>query len=161
VHRALIRALKLGDGGPGRNETAQYAETAEQITATERRAQAAERDAVDRYLAAFMADRIGEVFAARVSGVTRFGLFITVSENGANGIVPRSALPDDLWRHDEREQTLTGRHTGLIYRLAQEVEVRLAEANPVTGGLVFRLMHGVPVRPAGRAGRLGKRSRFR
>lgn len=161
VHRVLIRALKLGDGGPGRNEAAQYAETAEHITATERRAQAAERDALDRYLAAFMADRIGEVFAARVSGVTRFGLFVTVSENGANGIVPRSALPDDLWRHDEREQSLTGRHTGLIYRLAQEVEVRLAEANPVTGGLVFRLMQGIPVRPTRRAGLLGKRSRFR
>jgi ribonuclease R len=91
-----------------------------------------------------MAEKVGERFAARISGVTRFGLFVTISDNGASGIVPVSSLPDDFWQHDEGEQTLTGRRTRLVFRLAQEVEVRLREATPVTGGLVFHIMQGTP-----------------
>jgi ribonuclease R len=161
VHRALIRALRLGEDGLGQAQKSRFEGIAEHLTATERRAQTAERDAIDRYLAAFMSARVGSVFAARISGVTRFGLFVTVMENGASGIVPRSALPDDLWRHDEREQTLTGRRTGLIFRLGEEVEVRLSEANPVTGSLAFQLMQGVPAQPSSRVRHSGKRSRFR
>ncbi len=146
VHRSLIRALRLGPGGLSAEEAAELDVAAEHVTATERRSVAAERDATDRYLAAFMAERIGATFPARISGVTRFGLFVTLAENGASGIVPRSSLPDDLWWHDEREQTLTGRRTRLVFRLAQEVEVRLAEATPVTGGLVFHVMQGAPPR---------------
>ncbi|MDE2008378.1 MAG: ribonuclease R, partial [Rhodospirillales bacterium] len=143
VHRALVRALRLGPDGLEPDAGAGFEDTGAHITATERRAQAAERDAIDRYLAAFMADRVGQSFAARVSGVTRFGLFVTVGENGASGIVPRSALPDDLWHHDAREQSLSGRRTRLVFRLGQAVEARLAEANPATGSLLFHLMRGV------------------
>ena len=151
VHRALIRGLNLGAGGLGEEEAARFEETAEHITATERRAQLAERDAIDRYLAAFMADKVGKIFAARISGVTRFGLFVTVADSGASGIVPTSSLPDDFWMHDERTQTLSGRRTRLTFRLAQEVEVRLSEASPLTGGLVFHILQGdpsTPLRPA-------------
>jgi len=144
VHRALIRGLQLGADGLGDDEGAGFEVTAEHITASERRAQLAERDAVDRYLAAYMADKTGARFNARISGVTRFALFVTVAESGASGIVPVSTLPDDYWRHDETGQTLTGQRSGLVFRLAQEVEVRLAEASPVTGGLVFHVMQGIP-----------------
>ena len=140
VHRALISGLGLGTGGLGPAEAAGFEQTADHITATERRAQLAERDALDRYLAAYMADKTGAHFAGRISGVTRFALFVTVGESGASGIVPIATLPDDYWQHDAREQTLTGRRTRTAYRLAQEVEVRLAEASPVTGGLVFHIV---------------------
>ena len=142
MHRALIAGLKLGRGGLTEAEAASMADTAEHITATERRAALAERDAIDRYLAAFMADKVGAHFAARISGVQRFGLFVTVSGSGASGLVPLSALPDDYWMHDEPTQSLTGRRTGQTFRLAQEVEVRLAEASPITGGLIFQLLQG-------------------
>jgi len=152
VHRALIAGLKLGVGGLEAEETARLPDTCEHITATERRAALAERDAIDRYLAAFMADKVGAVFGARISGVTRFGLFVAVVESGANGLVPISSLPDDFWMHDESRQALTGRRSGVEFRLAQEVEVRLAEASPVTGGLVFHIMgRGDAARP--RSGR--------
>ena len=144
VHRALIAGLKLGLDGLQAEEAASFPETAEHITGTERRAQLAERDAVDRYLAAYMAEMVGERFAARISGVTRFGLFVTVSDSGASGLVPVSSLPDDYWQHDEGEQTLTGRRSHLVFKLAQDVEVRLVEATPVTGGLVFHIMQGIP-----------------
>ena len=166
VHRALIRGLRLGDGALADDEAQRFPDTALHITATERRAQLAERDAIDRYLAAYMADKVGANFAARISGVTRFGLFVTVAESGASGLVPVRSLPDDFWQHDEREQTLTGRRTRLAFRLAQEVEVRLAEASPVTGGLVFHILQGAR-RSAGTpdcasgGGQTGKRSRPR
>jgi ribonuclease R len=150
VHRALIAGLGLGPGGLAEHEAAMFPDTATHITATERRAALAERDAIDRYLAAFMADKIGARFDARISGVTRFGLFVTVSDSGASGIVPMTMLPDDYWHHDEMEQTLTGSRTRQVFRLSQNVEVRLAEANPVTGGLVFQIP---------RAEQPGKRSR--
>jgi ribonuclease R len=161
VHRALIRALKLGPDGLPPEAGDDLADASEHITATERRAQAAEREAIDRYLAAYLADRVGFAFAARVSGVTRFGLFVTLAENGASGIVPRSALPDDFWYHDQRDQSLSGKRTRLVFRLGQEVEVRLAEATPITGGLVFQIMQGIPSRPSFRDGHVGHRSRRR
>ena len=144
VHRALIAGLKLGTDGLQAEEATGFPETAEHITGTERRAQLAERDAVDRYLAAYMAEKVGERFAARISGVTRFGLFVTIADSGASGLVPVSSLPDDYWHYDEGEQTLTGRRSHLVFKLAQDVEVRLIEATPVTGGLVFHIMQGMP-----------------
>ena len=140
VHRALIKGLRLGRDGSTDDQVAAFAEVGERITATERRAQQAEREAVDRYLAAFMSGRIGGHFAARISGVTRFGLFVTVTETGASGIVPFASLPDDYWQYDERQQTLTGRRSHRVFRLAEEVEVLLWEANPVTGGMVFHVL---------------------
>jgi ribonuclease R len=152
VHRGLITGLRLGPGGLADNEAALFPGTAAHITATERRAALAERDAIDRYLAAFMTDKIGMRFAARVSGVTGFGLFVTVPGSGASGIVPMSALPGDYWQFNEMEQTLTGSQTRQVFRLSQDVEVRLTDANPVTGGLVFQIP---------RAEQSGKRSRPR
>ncbi len=146
VHRALIRGLKAGPDGLADGEAARFEDTAEHITATERRAALAERDAVDRYLAAFMADKTGTEFAARISGVTRFGLFVTLAETGASGLVPLSALPDDFWMHDEGAKSLTGRRTRMSYGLAQALDVRLMEASPVTGGMIFGLASTAPVR---------------
>jgi ribonuclease R len=173
VHRALIGGLRLGLGALTPEETADFDNTAEHISATERRAALAEREAVDRYLSAYMADKIGARFAARVSGVARFGLFVTLHGTGANGLIPLSSLPDDYWMHDETTQSLYGRRTRQSFRLAQEVTVRLKEASPVTGGLVFDLTDlsdtgcvaapkGQPKaapRGAGRPGSGGKRSR--
>ena len=110
----------------------------------------AERDALDRYLAAFMSQRLGEVFEARISGVTRFGLFVTLGSNGARGIVPRVSLPDDRWIEDEARHRLSGQRTGLRFALGDAVEARLVAAEPRTGRLVFHLMQGVP--PKLRAG---------
>ena len=142
VHRALIRGLGAGPDGLTEAESAKFEDTAEHITATERRAALAERDAIDRYLAAYMADKTGAEFAARISGVTRFGLFVTLSETGASGLLPLSALPDDFWAHDEATKSLTGRRTRMSFHLAQVLDVRLVEASPVTGGLIFGLAGG-------------------
>jgi ribonuclease R len=150
VHRALIAGLKLGPEAIPTADIAEFAAVGEAITRTERRAATAERDAVDRFLSGFMATRTGSIFAARISGVTRFGLFVTVEENGASGIVPLSSLPDDRWIHEEAARRLSGRNTRLAFSLGQAVEVRLAEAAPLTGGLVFHIMQGAPPRSGAR-----------
>ncbi len=137
VHRALIAGLHLGLGGLSDTETTGFVDTAEHISAAERRAALAEREAIDRYLSAYMADKVGACFEARISGVTRFGLFVTVHGSGASGLIPFASLPDDYWMHDEATQTLTGRRTRMVFRLAQDLRVRLVEASPVTGGLIF------------------------
>ena len=152
IHRALIRGLKLGADGLTEAEATEMPAIADAITGTERRAAAAERDAVDRYLAAFMSSRVGETFTARISGVTRFGMFVAVDETGAQGMVPFAAMPEDRWEEDPATQSLIGRRTGLRFTLGDAVEVALREANAMTGAMQFQLRQGVP-RPAGGQGR--------
>ncbi len=140
VHRALIAALKLGDGGQTPEEAAGLADTAEHISLTERRAMEAERDTVDRYLAAYMSSRIGAEFPGRISGVTRFGIFVKLDETGADGLVPVSTLGREFFHYDADSQTLSGERSGTVLGLGMRVMVRLSEAVPVTGGLIFELL---------------------
>jgi ribonuclease R len=142
VHRALISAYGLGDGGLPDDQAARFEEFGELISGTERRAIAAERDANDRYLTAFMAERTGASFAARVSGVKRFGLFLRLEETGADGLVPVSSLPWDRYWLDEVHQRLVGQESGMAFRLGEQVTARLVEANTVTGGLLFEIVDG-------------------
>ena len=139
VHRALIGALKLGDDGLRQEDEARLHEIAEQITQCERRSMAAERDATSRYIASFLADRVGSVFEGRVTGVTRFGLFIRLDETQADGLAPISSLGAERWHHDEAAHALVGEASGKRFQLGQRVEVKLEEATPVSGGLLFSL----------------------
>ncbi len=110
------------------------------ITAAERRAMAAERDATDRYVAAYLAERQGAEFDGRITGVTRFGLFIRLAEVGADGLAPVSSLGDQYFIHDERSHALVGERTGARWRLGARVRVRLEEATPLTGGLLLSVL---------------------
>jgi ribonuclease R len=158
VHRALIRALKAGHDGLTETEIAKLGETAEHISMTERRAMAAERDSIDRYVAAFMEDRIGAVFQGRISGVTRFGLFVRLKDTGADGLIPIRALGLDFFRHDEKRHALVGERTRKTFRLGETITVRLAEAAPLTGGLRFDLADDeAPTRPRARPGNKSRR----
>ncbi len=161
VHRGLIRALRLGDDGLGNEEIARLQETAERVTAAERRGMAAERDATDRYVAAFMEGREGAEFAGRITGVTRFGLFVRLTETGADGLVPVSSL-DEFFIHDDKAHALVGERTGRRWRLGAPVEVRLREATPITGGLLLEMLSEPdPPDPKAPQPRLGLRRRGR
>jgi len=140
VHRALIGALGLGDDGLSQQDVAGLKETAEHITVTERRAMAAERDATDRYVAAFLENRVGADFEGRITGVTRFGLFVRLAETGADGLVPVSSLGGEYFIHDDKTHALVGERTGARWRLGRAVEVRLREATPITGGLLLEML---------------------
>jgi ribonuclease R len=159
VHRSLIRALGLGSGGLEDEEAARLPDIAKSVSDTERRAMAAERETTDRLIAAYLADRVGAEFAARVSGVTRAGLFVRLRDTGADGFVPAATIGGDFWRHHENLYALIGDRSGEAYRLGDDVSVRLVEAIPTAGALRFEMLsEGKPL--SGAAGRLPKGRRF-
>ena len=141
VHRALATdAPGRGSGAvPVRADRETLDAVAEHISATERRAAAAERGAFERYRAIVLARSIGSIFTGRISGVTEFGLFVIAAENGAEGLVPISTLPGDYYECDKRAHRLIGRRSGRIFRLGDEVRVRLVEADAIGGRVVFRI----------------------
>ncbi len=140
VHRALIRALNLGEGGLNDMRAGELAQIAEHISAAERRAMAAERETVDRVIAAHLADEVGAEFEGRIAGVTRAGLFVKLSETGADGFVPAVTLGDDYYRFEEATRALIGTRTKEAFRLGGPVRVRLVEAAPFAGALRFEIM---------------------
>ncbi len=142
VHRALIRALDLGSDGLADAAPKELGDMAARISAAERRAMAAERETTDRLIAGFLSERIGEVFDARLSGVTRAGLFVRLSESGADGFVPAAHLGDEFFSFDEAALAMVGTRSGTTYRLGDTVEVRLVEAAPVAGALRFEIVGG-------------------
>ena len=140
VHRALIAALGLGSGGLTRDEEARLEETAALISTAERRAMAAERETVDRLIAAYLAERIDDRFEARVSGVTKAGLFVQLPQYGADGFIPVSSLGGDYYIYDETARSLFGERSGKGYQLADRVEVRLVEVAPMAGAMRFEML---------------------
>ena len=140
VHRALITGHGWGKDGLSPEEIELLEETAQHISETERRSMAAERDTTDRYLAAYLADRVGNEFPGRISGVTRFGVFVKLDETGADGLIPIRTLGREFFHFDPKSQTLMGADTGTEIGVGQRVTVRLAEAVPVTGGLMLELL---------------------
>jgi len=165
VHRALIAAHGWGDDGLTESEIQRLPETAIQISMTERRSMAAERDTTDRYLASFLSERVGAELSGRIAGIARFGVFVKLDETGADGLVPIRSLGREYFRHDADAQTLTGSDSGFVITIGQRVLTRLAEAVPVTGGLMLELLEiegkAIPKsqsRP-GRPGKTGKSKR--
>jgi ribonuclease R len=151
VHRALIRALGLGEGALPDTETLEtLAEVAAQISVTERRAMKAERETADRLIAHFLADRIGATFQGRISGVTRAGLFVKLSDTGADGLIPIRTLGTEYFNYDETRHALIGTRSGAMHRLGDVVDVRLVEAAPVAGALRFELLSEGQSIPRGR-----------
>ena len=142
VHRSLIKAYDLGEGGLSETETVKMEEMAEHISATERTSAEAERNSVDRFTAAYLKDKIGAEFPGRIGGVTRFGLFVKLEQTGSDGLVPIRTLPSDFYNHDESQHALIGRRTGRIFRLGAPVLVRLVEADTLTGSTLFELVNG-------------------
>ena len=140
VHRALILAHGWGDDGLSADDIDQLGTTATHISGTERRSMAAERDTKDRYLASYLADRVGGDFPGRVSGIARFGVFVKLDETGADGLIPVRTLGREYFNFDAGSQVLVGAETGLRISLGQRVVVRLSETVPVTGGLLLELL---------------------
>jgi ribonuclease R len=147
VHRALISALNLGHDGLKSATLDELKRIAEAITVTERRAMAAERDATDRYVAAFLSERVGAVFDGRITSVNRFGLFVRLVETGGDGLIPVMRLGPEYFHHDEAGHALIGSETGDRWELGAKVQVRLMEAVPVSGGLLFDMVSAPKIGP--------------
>ncbi len=158
VHRALIMGHKWGNDGLSAQEVEMLSETAQHVSETERRSMAAERDTTDRYLAAYLADRVGAEFTGRVSGVQKFGAFVRLDETGADGLLPIREIGREYFHYDPNAQVLMGSETGLEIGIGQRVTVRLSEAVPLTGGLMLELLEveGRPLPQGATTGGRGK-----
>ncbi|KKI21668.1 ribonuclease R family protein [Sphingomonas sp. Ag1] len=150
VHRSLTSAYGLGPGGLNGDED--FERLGETISKLERRAMEAERETIDRYVAAFLAERVGEVVDARITGIQNFGFFATVEGVGGDGLMPISDLGQEYFRYDEAGQRLVGETSGDEYTLGMRLKLRLADANPVSGALRFELEEGKGARPSRRDG---------
>lgn len=152
VHRALVDAYGLeqpapkGDipptSGLSERDRDDLSKVSEAISQAERRAMEAERDTIDRYVAAWLSGRVGEVFKTRITGVRSFGFFATIVGLGGDGLVPVSTLGREYFHYDEKAQALTAEGSGTRYVLGQILDLRLGEANPLTGALKFELVEG-------------------
>ncbi|GAB5457508.1 MAG: ribonuclease R [Henriciella sp.] len=140
VHRALITSLQLGPDGLSKEQGAALEHTAEHLVMTERRSMAAEREATDRYLALFMADRVGAEFDGRIAGVNKAGVFIRLNETGADGFAPASKISHEYWRFDDASMALVAEKSGKRYEMGQVVTVRLMEVTPLEGGLLLEII---------------------
>ena len=161
VHRALVDAYRLeqpapkGDlpasSGLSDRDRADLTRVSDAISAAERRAMEAERETIDRYVAAWLASRVGEVFACRITGVQKFGFFATIIGLGGDGLVPVSTLGAERFAYDEKAHVLEGEASGTRYAVGDLLQLRLAEANPLTGALKFELEEGGgAIEPRGR-----------
>ncbi len=139
VHRSLVSAYKLGEGGLPSADAEHFERIGEQISGLERRAMEAERETVDRYVAAYLADQRGQVVMCRITGVQPFGFFATVVDFGGDGLVPVSTIGDEYFRYDEKGRQLIGEDSGTAYRQGQRLKLRISEADPVSGSLRFEL----------------------
>lgn len=140
VHRDLIRSFNLGPGQLKDEESVRLDEIAEIISTNERKSMSAEYATIDRFVAKYMEDKVGAEFEGRISGVSRFGLFVELKESGADGIIPIRTLPDDFYVHDEEQHALIGRKSRRVYRLGAAITVRLKEAHGMSGSTVFEVV---------------------
>ncbi|WP_263588554.1 ribonuclease R family protein [Sphingopyxis sp. GC21] len=149
VHRALVDSYRLEvpgkpkglpeRSGLGEADQKGFSRIGEAISELERRAMEAERETVDRYVAAYLAGKVGEIVPARITGVQPFGFFATVDGLGGDGLVPVSMLGSERFFYDEAARTLDSEHGRVSYSVGQRLELRLMEANPVSGALRFEL----------------------
>jgi len=142
VHRALVKAYRLGEGGLPQGDEERFEQIGEQISMLERRAMEAERETIDRYVAAYLADQVGQLVECRITGVQPFGFFASVEDLGGDGLVLAKDLGQEYFRYDEAARTLVGDETGETYRVGQRLTLRLDEANPVSGSLRYELPEG-------------------
>ena len=138
VHRALIAGMVLGDGAL-EDKPIDLEELGEHLSVTERRAAVAERDVVDRFSTTYLASKIGETFSGTINGVTKFGLFVTLDDTAADGLVPIRSLTDDYYKFDEKRVALKASRAKKVFHLGMKIEVVLKEANPVSGSLVLEI----------------------
>ena len=132
----------MGEGGLTDDEAARMSLLGETISKAERRAMEAERETIDRYVAAYLSTQVGQVLETRITGVASFGFFATVADIGGDGLVPISTLGNDYFRFDEASKSIEGDASGVRYTIGQILPLRLAEANPISGSLRFELPEG-------------------
>jgi ribonuclease R len=162
VHRSLRALLRGGDALAERLAIAdRLPAMGEHTSVTERRAEQSERDLLQWKKVRFLADRVGDTFPGRITGVQPFGLFVQLDDLFVDGLVPVRTMADDYYLYESDSHRLIGEHHHRVFRLADPIEVELTGVNLRRRGLDFKIagMPDVPARPEGRPAREEKGGR--
>ena len=141
AHRMLKETLASPGSGGAKLDDAALAVLAEHCSLTERTAEAVEREMMGWLKAEFMTRFLGEEFSGKVTGVTEFGVFVTLEALPVDGLVHISDLGGDYFEFDERFLTLTGRRSGSTVRLGDPFTVRVAGTDLHEGKISFSPAH--------------------
>ena len=139
VHRALIAAFDLGDGGQDILPINALKLVGEHISQTERTAAQMEREVMDRYLVLHLEDYVGHTFSATIVGVTGAGIFFALDGSGAQGFLHKSRMPGDYFVHDEENHRYYGSRTKRVFQLGDTLTVILDAADARTSATMFSL----------------------
>ncbi len=137
VHRALGALL---DGTAPTHGIEQLAQFADRSSQTERTAAEAERELVEWKKVKFMADRVGDDFAALIISTTKYGFFVELEELFVEGLVPMDTLPGDSYGYHENSRRIVGRRTRQEFRIGDRVRVRLDRIDGVEKKLQFSVL---------------------
>ncbi|WP_281249320.1 ribonuclease R [Fictibacillus arsenicus] len=147
VHRLIRTYLFQKDTGPKTvsHWKAELPGIAKHSSAMERRAVDAERETDELKKAQFMLDKVGEEFDGVISSVTNFGLFVELP-NTIEGLVHVSYLTDDYYRFDEKFMAMIGERTGNVFRIGDEISIRVVNVNVDERAIDFEIvgMKGTP-----------------
>ncbi len=125
VHRLLT---KYQDGARSANRE-KYEELCEHCSDMEQVAQQAERDSIKYKMVEFMADKLGNVYDAHISGIQSYGIYCEIDENHCEGLIRINDLDDDYYVFDEKNYCLTGRYRHHQYQLGDPIRIQVASAN--------------------------------
>ena len=154
VHRVIKDKLAKRSHRDSMRAHGDLKSAGDHVSTTERRADDATRDAMAWLKCEFMQDKVGQAFDGMISGVTGFGLFVTLDEVFVDGLVHVSALGPDYFHFDPVHKSLSGERSGKTYRLSERVRVRVAKVNLDDRKIDFELET-----PARREGSMGERKR--
>ena len=141
IHRAIKACLAGTKYTPA---GATWAELGVHCSLTERRADEATRD-VENWLKCFyMQDKVGEIFEGTISGVTSFGVFVTLDDLNVDGLVHITELGRDYFRFDPARHALTGEKSGVSFQLAGRVRVRVARVDLEQTKIDFTMADDMP-----------------
>ena len=149
VHRALIKACAMPDSGALEDcaDIALFKQIGGHLGETERAAAQAERDSVARYVSAYLQPSVGADFEVRISGLTNAGVFVSIENLGADGLIPMRSLPKDSYRLTDGNTELKGVKTGRSFMLGDSLTARLTEASALNGALTFSLLDDCGLKP--------------
>ncbi|MBR1549183.1 MAG: ribonuclease R [Bacteroidales bacterium] len=160
VHRLLERYL---EGGASANKE-EYEEYCKHCSIMEKKAADAERTSVKYKQAEFLADKLGQVFPALISGVSKWGIYAEIEGNKCEGMIPIGSLKDDYYMLDEDNYQVIGRRHGRTYKLGYPVNIRVKRVDMLKKQIDFELVEeeenagrkpGKPGKP-GKSGKPGK-----
>ena len=136
VHRLLEAYM---DGQPSVNAD-EYEDYCRHCSAMEKRASDAERASVKYKQAEFLADKLGQVFPALISGVSKWGIYAEIEGDKCEGMIPNGSLKDDYYMLDEDNYQVIGRRTGRTYKLGYPVQIRVKRVDMLKKQIDFEMV---------------------